>query len=187
MLWMSGVSEAPIFEAVIVPHRSLSRRGRWRLLGALCVLCGANAAMFVHLGAWPISGFAGIELLLAAVMLQVNAYGARASEIVLLTADGLRIIRTNPRGARHERVMPAAWLRVALEESPGRVPRLMLQVRAAREEIAASLGEAEKRNLAAALTAALHRWRSPVFDNPQLRGAPEADQPSPDPSDFISS
>ena len=32
-----------------------------------------------------------------------------------------------------------------------------------------ALGEAEKRDLAACLTRALHRARNPVFDNPQLR------------------
>ena len=32
----------------------------------------------------------------------------------------------------------------------------------------ASLGEPEKLDLAEALKAALHRWRNPVFDNPQL-------------------
>jgi hypothetical protein len=37
------------------------------------------------------------------------------------------------------------------------------------EEIARALGEAEKRDLAACLTRALHRTRNPVFDNPQLR------------------
>lgn len=166
---MPEASEAPIFEAMIVPHRSLSRRGRRRLIGAMCLLCGLNAAMFVYLGAWPVGGFTGVELVLAAVLLQVNAHAARASELVLLSEAGLRIVRTDPRGARRERLLPAAWLRVVLEEIPGRVPRLLLQVRETREEIAASLGEAEKRDLAAALSDALRRWRSPVFDNPQLR------------------
>jgi hypothetical protein len=39
-----------------------------------------------------------------------------------------------------------------------------------REQVATALGEREKRDLAAALRAALHRYRNPVFDNPQLRG-----------------
>jgi hypothetical protein len=38
-----------------------------------------------------------------------------------------------------------------------------------REEIATSLGEVEKRDLWEALRDALHRLRSPRFDNPQLR------------------
>ncbi len=173
---VSNAAHAPIFEAVIVPHRSLSRRGRWLVVGFLGLICGINAAIFVHLGAWPVGGFAGGEVLLAAVMLTINAQRARASEVVLLTEHTLHITRTDPAGRRQERSLPTGWLRVALEETPGRVPRLMLQVGRAREEIATSLGEAEKRDLAAALAQALHRWRSPVFDNPQLR------EPEPPPS-----
>jgi hypothetical protein len=36
-------------------------------------------------------------------------------------------------------------------------------------EIGQLLGEDDKRDLAAALDAALTRYRNPVFDNPQLR------------------
>jgi DNA-directed RNA polymerase subunit L len=39
-------------------------------------------------------------------------------------------------------------------------------------EVAAALGEAEKRDLANALTEALYRVKHPVFDNPQLRTQP---------------
>jgi uncharacterized membrane protein len=56
-----------------------------------------------------------------------------------------------------------------LEEVPGRIPRLLLVSRALRCEIGAALGEAEKRDLAGALSTALHRLRNPIFDNPQLR------------------
>jgi hypothetical protein len=34
--------------------------------------------------------------------------------------------------------------------------------------VGSCLGAAEKRELAAALEDALHRWRNPRFDNPQL-------------------
>ena len=49
------------------------------------------------------------------------------------------------------------------------MPRLLLVARGVREEIATTLGEAEKRDLWAALRDALHRLRNPTFDNPQLQ------------------
>jgi uncharacterized membrane protein len=161
-------AEAPIFEAVIVPHRSLSRRGLLVLLAAIALLCGINAAVSIHIGAWPVGGFTGVELLLAAVLFRLNATAARASEMLLLTHEALRIVRTDPKGRRQERALAAAWLTVTLEERPGRVPALWLGTRGEREEVAKSLGEAEKRDLAAALVEALHRWRNPRFENPQL-------------------
>jgi len=42
-------------------------------------------------------------------------------------------------------------------------------MRSTREEIGIWLGAAAKRELAARLTAALHAWRYPDYDNPQLR------------------
>ena len=159
---------AVLFEAVIVPHRSLSRRGLAILLCAIAGLCGLTAFRFWLIGAWPVIGFSVVEIGLACWLISLNARGARASELLLLTEDRLRIIRTDARGRRYERRLGTAWLNVLLEEPPGRVPRLSLVARNLREEIAASLGEAEKRDLADALAGALRRLRHPVFDNSHL-------------------
>ncbi len=157
-----------LFEAMIVPHRSLSRRGLRLLLAGIGVICAANLVIFSRLHAWPVCGFAGGELVLAALLLRLNALGARASEMLLLTPEALRLVRTDPRGRREERVLPPAWLAVQIEERPGRVPALWVGSHGEREEVGRFLGEAEKRDLARALAEALHRWRNPVFDNPQL-------------------
>ena len=158
-----------LFEAVIMPHRSLSRRGRRILLGAIAAICCVNATVFIHIGAWPVGGFTGIELLLATVMLSINARAARASEMIMLSASGVRIVNTDVKGKSRERTLPSAWFRVLLEERPGRVPALLLVSHGRQEEIARALGEAEKRNLASAMEQAIRRWRSPEFDNPVLR------------------
>ncbi len=175
---MQGNAQAPaqaislaatVFEAVIVPHRSLSRRGLTILICVLCTLSSATATLFWLLGAWPVAGFSGAEILLAIALLRFNALSARASEMVLLSDETLRVIRTDRHGQRVERTLPAGWLNVVLEERQGAVPRLVLAAHGVREQIGAALGEAEKRDLAAALDGALHRLRNPRFDNPQLR------------------
>ena len=157
------------FEAVIVPHRSLSERGLWVLVGILCALSAGVSLVLLWLGAWPAVGFCGVEIALAVALLRRHARGNRACEMLLLSDEGFRIVRTDVRGRRVERALSPDWLRVGLEERPGRAPALWLQSRGRRMEVAAELGEAEKRELAEALRAALHRWRNPVFDNPQLR------------------
>ncbi len=166
---VSGDAEATLFEALIVPHRSLSPRGlRW-LIGLICLLCSLTAFRFWLIGAWPVIVFSIVEVGLAVLLLLVNAHRARASELILLTDRTLRVIRTNAAGRRDERELPPTWLNVALEETPGRAPRLVLVARGVREEIGAALGEAERRDLARALRAALHSARNPRFDNPQLQ------------------
>ena len=163
------MEDATLFHAVIVPHRSLSAAGLRRLLICICVMCGTSATVFVWMGAWPVGGFTGLELLLAAGLFRLNALAVRGSELVMLTPAGLRVVRTDPRGQRRELNLAPAWLNLALEERPGRVPALMLTARDIRVEIGRVLGEAEKRDLAEALGQALHQLRNPRFDNPQLR------------------
>ena len=142
------------------------------LLTVICVLCVASATLFVRLGAWPVGGFTGLELLLAAWLFRLHLRDGRSSELVLLSASGLRIIRTSAVGRRREIRLEPSWLRVRLTERPGRTPALVVEAGSRQEEIGAALGDTEKRDLAQALDAALYRWRNPRFDNPVL------DQPS---------
>lgn len=160
---------ALLFEAVIVPHRSLSPRGLAILLGVIATLCGLTALRFWLIGAWPVIGFSVVEVGLALWLIRSNARRARASETVLLSENALEIVRIDARGQRQERWLSPAWLKVVVEEAPGRVPRLVLTARNVREEIGAALGEAEKRDLALALGTALYRTRNPTLENSQLR------------------
>jgi uncharacterized membrane protein len=165
---MDRTDSATVFEAVIVPHRSLSPRGLAILMAVLAALCGLIGLRFWLVGAWPVACFGVGEIGLAILLLRLNASRARASELILLSEDWLRIVRTDSRGQRDERVLAVGWLNALLEEPPGQVPRLLLVAHGVREEIATALGEAEKRDLSKALTDALYRLRNPRFDNPQL-------------------
>jgi len=159
----------PVFEAVIVPHRSLSPYGlRW-LVGVICVLSFGISTGLWFIGAWPVIAFNGAEVGLALVLLRRNALAVRGCEMLLLSDDGVRVVRTDAAGRRVERRLQSAWLRAQFEERPGRNPALWLSDRGGRMEVGVDLGEAEKRDLAVALRAALYRQRHPVFDNPQLR------------------
>ena len=137
-------------------------------MAVIGLLCALVMLRFWLIGAWPVAGFGVVEIGVAIFLLRLNASRARASELVLLSEDALRIVRTDRRGRRQQRVLPVGWLNATLEEPPGQVPRLLLVAHGVREEIATTLGEAEKRDLWAALRDALHRLRSPSFDNPQL-------------------
>ena len=161
--------DATAFEAVIIPHRSLGRVGlRW-LVGFIVLLSTGISAGLWFVGAWPAVLFNGAEILLAVVLLRRNARAAQASEILLLSPAGLRIVRTDVGGCRTERMLRSGWLSAVLEERAGRAPALWLSDRGQRMEVGAELGEIEKRDLAAALREALYQHRNPVFDNPQLR------------------
>ena len=160
--------ETPVFEAVVTPHRSLGKRGV-RLVGiAILLSCGVNAALALLLGAWPVAIFAVAELGLAFHLFRRSIH-TRVEERLMLTEARLVIQRWDRAGRASRMDLPTAWMRVALEERPARVPALLVRGRFRPVEVGASLGEQEKRSLAEALGEALHALRHPAFDNPQLR------------------
>ena len=171
---MDGVAastgtEKLIFRAVVKPHRSLSRRGvLWVIAGMFACSVVVSSMMFL-LGAWPVIGFNGADIVLAVFLMWLNMRAARAREIITLSERDLAVTRTDVRGRRENFSFAPYWLNVELEERAGTVPKLLFSTRGRSYEVAKQLGEVEKRDLAAALTRALHRWRNPRFDNPQLR------------------
>jgi uncharacterized membrane protein len=164
-----GGSEIPIFEAVVRPHRSLSWRAMFGVMAGLAVLSMAVTSLMALLGAWPVIGFNGADLALAVFLLWLNMRAARARETITLSESSLAVTRTDVHGHQEKFTLPPYWLRVVLEERAGTVPKLLFCTHGQGVEVARQLGEAEKRDLAAALTRALQRWRNPDFNNPQLQ------------------
>jgi uncharacterized membrane protein len=160
--------EAPVFEALIVPHRSLTRKGVAGLVAIVLVLNAVVALRFWLWGAWPVMAFSLMEVPLVAVLLAINMRRARASELIMLNGHELTVIRTDSAGQRKQVSLPAAWLRVDLD--PGRgIPRVVLSSHGRECEVGAFLHEPDKLSLFGALTDAVYRVRNPRFDNPQLQ------------------
>lgn len=157
-----------LFEAVLHPHRSLSRKG---VIIAISVMLAGSAfttSLMFLLGAWPVIGFNGVEIALALFLFRLNIRAARARETIILTSEELQHSHTNIKGQTQTTILPPYWLKIVIEERHGRTPALLLAARNIRREIGMSLGESEKRDLAQALAAALTAWRTPVFANSQL-------------------
>ena len=158
-----------MFEAEVKPHRSLSRRGLCFVIAAMCLGSLFVTSLMALLGAWPVIGFNGADLLLALVLIWLNVRAARARETIRLSERELSVLWRDASGRQTRMSLSPAWLNVVLEEHAGTVPKLLLTTRGSSCEVARQLGEAEKRDLAASLSRALARWRNPRFDNPQLR------------------
>ena len=166
---MTEAAAPPLFQATLRPHRSLSRRGVWMVIGLMLTGSAWVTALMLLLGALPVIGFNVAEMGLAIYLFRLNIRAARATEVIILTEDALTVCQTDMKGRRREFSMAPYFLKVSLEERQGSVPVLALTARNTRQIIGVALGDAEKRDLAAALAEALRRWRTPVFDNPQLQ------------------
>lgn len=169
---MDAISASPeplMFEARIKPHRSLSRRAMFMVIGGMFTASLAVTSLMALLGAWPVIGFNGADIALAMFLMWLNMRAARTCEHITLTASRLAITRTDMHGRHEHFSLQPYWLNVVLQERAGSVPKLLLRGRGRSLELARQLGEAQKRDLASALTRALHRGRNPRFNNPQLQ------------------
>jgi uncharacterized membrane protein len=149
-------AEAPIFAAVITPHRSLSSTGF--LIFMLCIggLSFAAGVVFLILGAWPVFGFLGLDVLLIYWAFLANFRAARAYEEVTVTATELTVRKVSHHGAVREWTLNPVWVRLdrAVHEEFG-IERLFLVSRGRRLSVANFLSPDEKASFASALSAAL--------------------------------
>jgi uncharacterized membrane protein len=145
-----------IFAAVIAPHRSLGPTGFLILMLCLGGLSFVSGVVFVSLGAWPVFGFFGLDVLLVYFAFRANYRSARAYEEVIVTASELTVRKVNHRGGVREWTLNPLWVQLEriVHEEFG-IERLFLVSRGRRLAIAGFLGPAEKASFARALTTAL--------------------------------
>lgn len=156
----SGTAGAPadpkIFSAVITPHRSLSPRGFLILMLCLGAVSFVSGVVFVSMGAWPVCGFFGLDVLLLYFAFRANFRAARAYEEVTVTASELTVLKVSQRGGVRQWTLNPLWVRLErIVHKEFGIERLFLVSRGQRLGIASFLGAHEKKSFATALSAAL--------------------------------
>ena len=160
--------EPTIFSATLTPHRSLGPTGFLILMACLGGASFATGVVFIVLGAWPVFGFLGLDVLLVYLAFRFNYRAARSYEEVTVTPSELTVRKVTPRGrVREEWTANPLWVRLQqdIHEEFG-VERLYLVSRGRRLTIAADLGPKEKQSFAKALTEALFEARRGPTRNP---------------------
>tara|TARA_B100000676_G_scaffold309314_1_gene372502 strand:- start:404 stop:901 length:498 start_codon:yes stop_codon:yes gene_type:complete len=147
------------FQAVLVPHRSLPRRGYALLIGGLAVGLGAIGLGFWSLGAWPVAGFCGLEILLVWGAFELNYRAGRVVEVIRLDDTQLHVQRVQPSGRSMSWTFDPGWVRVEIEETDDRTI-LQLAMHGRRTRLGGFLTDDERSSLGDALCTALVRWRS---------------------------
>lgn len=104
-------ADRPVFQALLTPHRSLARRGFVILMSSLFAVSLAAGVFFVSIGAWPVFGFFGLDVLLIYVAFRLNYRAARAREEVSVSRTRLAIRKTAASGRVREHVLNPLWTR----------------------------------------------------------------------------
>jgi len=154
-------AEDSCFRAVLTPHRSLGPRGFLIFMLAVSVISFGTGLMFFLMGAWPVMGFMGLDVLLVYVAFRINFRALRIYETVDLTQEVLTVTRVPPNGKERSWRFNPYWVRIHLEERVGRTSELALVSHGTRFVFAAFLTDPEREDFAAALKAALQDARAP--------------------------
>src|SRR5262245_11507169 len=106
----AGDLEPTIFSATLTPHRSLGRVGFLILMvlfGAVSFIAGM---LFLVMGAWPVFGFFGLDVLLLYWAFRLNYRHAKAYEQVTVTCSELRVRQVSQLGSVVEWVVKQRWV-----------------------------------------------------------------------------
>jgi uncharacterized membrane protein len=144
------------FSAVITPHRSLGNVGFLVLMiafGAVSLIAGVA---FMLMGAWPVFGFFGLDVLLLYWAFKLNYRHAGAYEEVTVTPSALTLHKVSHHGRAREWVLNPLWVKLdKVEHEEYGLERLFLVTRGKQLAIASFLGPDEKANFAQQLGQAL--------------------------------
>jgi uncharacterized membrane protein len=152
--------EAPLFDARLNPHRSLGPASFRNLMMATFALSAFVSLPFYLMGAWPVVGFMGLDVLALYVAFRLNFRSARAYEELRLTPLELLFARVNTRGNRREWRFNPAWVRFErVEHEEFGTQRLALVSQGRSLEVGAFLGPDQKAELATKFSRALAQAR----------------------------
>jgi uncharacterized membrane protein len=161
------IADPTLFRAQLTPHRSLNRIGFLVLMGFLTIVSFAAGVTFWLMGAWPVFGFFGLDVLAIYWAFRVNFYRARAVEEITMTPSELRVRRVSHRGHQVEWVFNPLWVQLDQKiHAEFGIEKLYLVSRGRRISVGSFLGADEKASFAKALTAALHAARRGPMFNP---------------------
>src|SRR5437764_14621109 len=155
-----------LFSALLTPHRSLNRTGFLVLMAFLCTISFAAGLAFLLMGAWPVMGFFGLDVLAIYWAFRVNFLRGKASEDISVTPSELRVRRVSHRGHVIEWVLNPLWVQLDQKtHAEFGIEKLYLVSKGRKISVGSFLGADEKASFAKALSAALHAAkRGPVLN-----------------------
>lgn len=153
------------FHAILHPHRSLGAKGFVFLMLFIGAVLMGVSVYFWSLGAWPIVGFAGLDILAIWWAFRINYRDGRIQETILLTHNELILTKIPVKGKSRSYHFNPYWARLETEEAKEEgMTRLCLSSHGKCQEIGPFLNAPDRKSLAKALQAALH--------NAQKQGVP---------------
>jgi uncharacterized membrane protein len=102
-------------DAVLEPPRSLSPRGFNRVMLALGSVSFLSGVYFIAVGAWPVMGFLGLEILALWLVFRFSFRAQRARTYVRVTAEAVDLRKVDGWGRERRASFAAHFARVEFD------------------------------------------------------------------------
>jgi uncharacterized membrane protein len=157
------IQAKPLFAATLTPNRSLSRRGLRIVIATVAILASILGMAFFSLGAWPVVGFMGLDVLLVWWALSASMRDGRRYERVALWPDQLELSRVGPNGKEEMLRFDPFFVKLVIDRDYNeRTTALHLRTRDSDTEIGSFLNPDDKASFAKAFGTALKKARHKV-------------------------
>jgi uncharacterized membrane protein len=155
------MTQSPLFAVLLTPHRSLSPQGiRW-VIAFTAVMASIPGLAFFAMGAWPVVGLLGLDIVLLTWALTASFADKDVFEEITLWPDALDIRRVNRKGRETSLSFNPFLVRFsAVRDADERVIALKIETRDGEVEIGKFLTPDDKANFAEMFAPALRRARS---------------------------
>lgn len=154
------MSSEILFDAVLRPNQSLGNKGLLLVLGLATLLFLTGGAVFLLAGAWPVTGFLGIDLVLLFFALRVSHRSGFLTEKIQLRPAALTVSRCSPSGHQMAWSFQPHWLKVEYNHQKERDSQVILSSKGERLNIGSFLSSKERAEFVSALRTALQRCKS---------------------------
>lgn len=101
-----------VYAVTLAPHRSLSPAGFHVVMASMALVSFGSGLLFLAMGAWPVFGFFGLDVLLLYLAFRASYRSARAREHITVTTTLIEVRKEPVRGQTTTERLNPFWTRL---------------------------------------------------------------------------
>lgn len=146
-------------DLTVLPYRSLSKRGFRNLMFIVAFVFFSIGAYFWYLGAWPVFGFIGLDVLLLYYAFKINYKSGEIFETLKIEKENFLVTRSFPSGKQQHWNLEPYWASVELTSHRRNENSLILKSRDKVVFIGSFLNNNDKKKLFEKIQSAINLYK----------------------------
>lgn len=156
---LDDIAGPSLFDAVLSPNRSLPNSGFTVVMGIVITVNLLLGGYFFSIGAWPVLGFCGLDILIVWLAFKLSYRQGRLRERVRVTPEEMLVARVLPSGHETRWRLQPYWTNVAIDRPVGHESQVRVVSKGKTLILGAFLSPQERGRFAEALAGALGKAR----------------------------